>query len=321
MYQEEYRRWQNAFEGNVRRQVLFEAERGDLFAFFEQQGIWYLPLKGILIQKLYPEFGMREMSDNDILFDSEKASEVREWMQNRGYRLEAERVVDAYYKEPIYNFELHHALIGKGFGRMVSYFQSFAKRRIQNEKGIYEYHFSSDDMYLYVIGHAWKHYQRYRSGLRVLVDVYLLRTKGGLHEEYLQGELEQFGGKEYENLLHALSLALFSDNDYPSDKPLSEDQLEMLRIMQGAGAYGTTQNRVKEVMRTIQGGELTINGTMKRQYLIKRFFPPKEVMQSLYPVLKKASFLLPVMHVYRWISGICKRSRTLFAEFKALLKL
>lgn len=43
----------------------------------EQRGIWYLPLKGIILKEFYPSVGMRQMSDNDILFDEAFAEQVR----------------------------------------------------------------------------------------------------------------------------------------------------------------------------------------------------------------------------------------------------
>ncbi len=33
-------------------------------------GIWYMPLKGAILHTLYPVSGMREMADNDVLYDS-----------------------------------------------------------------------------------------------------------------------------------------------------------------------------------------------------------------------------------------------------------
>ena len=53
----------------MRKALLFDAERKGILDFMEQRGIWYLPLKGVVLKDYYPAVGMRQMSDNDILYD------------------------------------------------------------------------------------------------------------------------------------------------------------------------------------------------------------------------------------------------------------
>lgn len=87
-------------------------EREMLLKDFEESKIWYLPLKGIIMKDLYPSIGIREMCDNDILFDGQKAQQVKEIFLNHGY----ESIVfgmghhDTYHKLPAYNFEMHLTL-------------------------------------------------------------------------------------------------------------------------------------------------------------------------------------------------------------------
>ena len=71
-----------------------------------------MPLKGSILKEWYPKFGMREMADNDILFDATRRQQVRNIFANRGYSIESYNKGnhDAYEKPPIYNFEMHVAL-------------------------------------------------------------------------------------------------------------------------------------------------------------------------------------------------------------------
>ena len=55
-----------AYNKAVRKNILFDSEREAITSEMEKQGIWYLPLKGAILKELYPQIGMREMSDNDI---------------------------------------------------------------------------------------------------------------------------------------------------------------------------------------------------------------------------------------------------------------
>lgn len=67
-----------------------------------------MPLKGSILKDWYPKFGMREMADNDILFDASKRKEVKAIFQGRGYTVKEydKSNHDAYEKPPIYNFEI-----------------------------------------------------------------------------------------------------------------------------------------------------------------------------------------------------------------------
>ncbi len=60
--------WNTAKNDSVRRTVLFDIEREQIFKLLEKNRIWYCPLKGIVLKDFYPEYGIREMVDNDILF-------------------------------------------------------------------------------------------------------------------------------------------------------------------------------------------------------------------------------------------------------------
>ena len=65
--------------------MLLDAEREQVFKEMDAAGIWHLPLKGSVLKSLYPKPWMRQMSDNDILFDPEYQSEVKDIMVKRGY--------------------------------------------------------------------------------------------------------------------------------------------------------------------------------------------------------------------------------------------
>lgn len=71
----------------IRKNMLLDAEREKICRFLEQNDIWYMPLKGVILKEFYPQIGMRQMSDNDILFDESYRKEVMQFMKNRGYHL------------------------------------------------------------------------------------------------------------------------------------------------------------------------------------------------------------------------------------------
>ena len=56
---------------NIRTDYQQRAELKILFQRFEEEGIRYLPIKGILIKNLYPRPELRWMSDADIMQETE----------------------------------------------------------------------------------------------------------------------------------------------------------------------------------------------------------------------------------------------------------
>ncbi|MBQ2536909.1 MAG: nucleotidyltransferase family protein, partial [Ruminococcus sp.] len=56
--------WHNAIGNSMRRLVIYHAERSKILREFDERGIRYLPLKGIILKGIYPKPEMREMSDN-----------------------------------------------------------------------------------------------------------------------------------------------------------------------------------------------------------------------------------------------------------------
>ena len=74
-----------AYNKAVRKNILLDSEREAITAEFEERGIWYLPMKGVILKELYPRSGMREMSDNDILYDPAFQKDVMDIMVARGY--------------------------------------------------------------------------------------------------------------------------------------------------------------------------------------------------------------------------------------------
>ena len=79
--------WRAAKNKAVAKNLKMDAEREQLFAFLEEQGIWYVALKGIVLCHLYPKYGMRQMADNDILFDASFRQEVHDWFVEQGYEV------------------------------------------------------------------------------------------------------------------------------------------------------------------------------------------------------------------------------------------
>ena len=69
----------------IRKNIIMDTERKKVLERLESEGIWHMPLKGAVLHDWYPKLGMRQMSDNDILFDPAARASVRQIMLDLGF--------------------------------------------------------------------------------------------------------------------------------------------------------------------------------------------------------------------------------------------
>lgn len=81
-------RFTKALEHSVLKSSTMDMEMDAVFAALTDAGIWHMPLKGTVLQHLYPIYGMRQMSDHDILFDAKRADDVKSIMEGLGFSTE-----------------------------------------------------------------------------------------------------------------------------------------------------------------------------------------------------------------------------------------
>ena len=299
----------------IRKVAAFDLERMALFNAMEKAGIWYMPLKGAVLKGLYPKIGMRQMSDNDILYDASRAAEVRTIMESLGFSTEPGFGLgahDSYYKQPVCNFEMHRTLFAANPGEEIRAYYENVKDRLQKDSGSeYAYHFSDDDFYVYMMAHEYKHYSGGGTGLRSLLDTYVFLKKHeeGLDWEYVSQELEKLGIKDFECKNRSLALHLLGE------EPLSIEDNDMLEYIISSGTYGTVNNRVANGIEKKGGG---LSG--KIRYFLTRVFLPLDIVRAAYPTFIKYPVLLPFLPVYRAFIGLTVRRRKMSAEIKAIVK-
>lgn len=231
--------WEERMVKAVRKVILFDAERKKLCAWMDREHIWYLPLKGIVLKEYYPSVGMRQMSDNDILFDADAWERVEKHMISEGYEAEAvgKGNHDVYQKPPVYNFELHRSLYGKGHDeRWVEYYSDIKNRLLSDKpEGSCGYHMSDEDFYIYIISHAYKHYSGSGTGIRTLLDfyAYLKAKEESLDFNYIKAECRKLGINDFEKRNRRLCWKVFSSQQIYDrvafEQSLSADEMEMLK--------------------------------------------------------------------------------------------
>ena len=234
------KRFAKALEHSALKSSTMDMEMDALFAELNTAGIWHMPLKGTILQHMYPVYGMRQMSDHDILFDAKRADDVKSIMEKLGFSVEhfGTSNHDVYHKEPVSNFEMHRELFAPGpEEKLYEYYQDVQSRMIGEG---YEKHLSPEDFYIYMIAHEYKHYSAGGTGLRSLVDTYVYLKKEELDLKYIATETEKIGIADFENSNRSLSQHLFSE------EKLTEADKDMLEYILSSGVYGTINHRVEK---------------------------------------------------------------------------
>ncbi len=300
--------WNEAIAKSIRKVVLFDAERAQILSYMESQGIWYLPLKGIIMKELYPAVGMRQMSDNDILFDADYSDTMHYYMVTRGYETESFGMGnhDVYKKAPVYNFELHRALYGStGRKEWVDYYADVKKRLIHDENSSYGYHLRDEDFYVYITCHAYKHYCGSGTGVRTLLDFYVyLISHPDMDMEYIQQECRGLGIDDFEEESRRLCRKIFSNSVCENydirvvENSLTPSEKDMLAYYLTSGAYGSYDRLISNRIDRFQNEN---RGASKFRYMLHRLFPEMDVYREYYPFFYRHKLLLPVGWLYRII--------------------
>ena len=298
----------------VRKNAALDVERAAILARFEEAGIWYMPLKGALLKELYPKYGMRQMSDNDILVDPDRAGDIRAIMEDRGFSVEdfGRNNHDIYRKAPIYNYEMHTELFDRRHTpELYAYYHDVKKRLVKDADNGFGYHFTDEDFYLYMIAHDYKHYSHAGLGLRSLLDTYVyLRAKPELDLGHIAAEAEAFGAGTYERLQREAALALFSGGE------LSPEAAEVVAYMTDSGVYGTPE----QLHRSSVVRNLAAAGS-EGKYFLRRLFPPASVLRKALPTLDRHPWLIPFYSVWRLIHAALFRRDVIRREVGILKEL
>ncbi len=292
---------------NLRKTILFEEERKALYAYMDEKKISYLPLKGIIINELYKDYGSREFADNDILFDLKYKRDIKKFFLSRGYDIEqyGEWIHDVYQKKPFFNFEMHKYLFADQMNDEViksfeKYFEHYLEKGKKKENS-YERVVSKEDFFIYFMAHFYKHYAKDGCGVRSLLDIKVFLDKNPtLNWEYLDEEFKKIKIDGFVKEIVSTTNDLFSGNE------LNEKETEILLYMISNGTYGNIEAGVKNSLKKGSKG----------RYIFRRLFPPMTFYKVNYPGIYKTKVLIPFAWFKRLFKALTKSRKKVKAELK-----
>lgn len=314
-------KWKETRDKALRKNLMLDAARKKLFQYMDAEHIWYMPLKGAILKDLYPKQEMRQMADNDILFDAEYEAAVKDYFVREGYEVisYAKGNHDVYEKEPVYSFEMHTSLFGEVHNEVWAEYYKDIQSKLKKSDNHFQYSFTDEDFYIYFIVHAFKHFDRCDTGIRYFVDSYVYRNAKNLNRSYIERELDKLGVLAFEKTFRSVSMKIFGKGEAVSR--LSEEEYSMLCDSMFAGTYGNLQSGIDKQLHKIQGNEDRITKNAKVKYIIGRLFPPMSYYKAYYPFIYKTRILIPFFVIFRMVRGVLQNGKRLMREIRVVLKI
>ena len=263
-------------------------ELSQLCELLENEHIAFIPLKGSVIRKYYPEPWMRTSCDIDVLVHTNDLdAAVNALSLKLGYRFEKKSSHDiSLFSQGDVHVELHYDLVEDYMidvsDKILSDVWEYASP-VKDK----QFHMELDDpaFYTYHIAHMAKHVEEGGCGVRTFLDTWILNHRLPFDKAARSTALKKARLDVFDMHATALSEAWFSGEAHTDITKRLEEF-----ILHG-GVYGTVQNRVL-IKQGRVGGKL--------QYWFFRIFPPYNSIKHSYPVLEKHKWLLPVCYVRRF---------------------
>ncbi len=260
----------------------------------------YVPLKGAIIRRYYPEEAMRTSCDIDILIREEMIDVAVKALEKEGYAVSERKFHDiSMYSSTNIHLELHFSLI-ENIEAADALLKDAWDYTVKD--GEYSYRFTDEFFAFYQFAHMLYHFLSGGCGIRSLMDVWVLEHKMGIHHTQLRDMLEKGNLYKFAEEMSKLSDICFSE------APTNDFSDMLLTYILSGGMYGTVVNR-NFVIKASSRGALS--------YLGKRFFLPYSDMAQQYPILRKLPILLPFTWIVRASEALfSKKAKNALYELK-----
>ena len=281
----------NVFEAAIMSAVFrYENINGELETIkkaLSEAKISFIPLKGSVIRKFYPEPWLRTSCDIDILIHENDVKAATEILTSKfGFTLEDRAYHDySLYSSTGIHLELHFSIKEncKNLDKVLQCAWDYAIPLLESP---YEFVFTNEFILFHLYAHAAYHFvEGGGCGIRPFIDVKLLKQNIEYDADKLTSLLSEAKISVFADNFDKLYRAWFDGGEY------DETTLEMEAFVLNGGVYGNVQNRTA-TRRTSKKGAF--------RNLWARLWLPYETLCEYYPKLKGRRILQPFYEIKRW---------------------
>ncbi len=318
---EERKPWLQARDMAIRKNILLNAERQRILSWMEEVGCWYLPLKGSILQFDYPKFGMRQMCDNDILFDKAFQQRLREHMLENGYHIISYGVGhhDVYDKAPVFKFEFHTKLFAKeDQPALYRYYEDPLRCLYPDEHKKFGRCMNAEEFYIYMTAHAFHHEALGSIGIRSLMDtfVYLQKYQDQMDMDFVEDRLESMGILDFHRKCVRLARRLFAEPTRAD--VLTEEEKQVLVKIFAAGTYGTADQWINNNLDRME--EKSQGKGVRLKYFFSRVFPSPSMIMDYDPSIRRNKWKLIPFYFKRLWRAIVEQPKVTLHELSVIRK-
>jgi len=265
-----------------------EQELDSISKLFEEIKIPFIPLKGAIIRKWYPESWLRTGCDIDILVHHADVKRAVASLQSRlQYTYCTTSPHDVALDAPSgVHLELHFDLVDESVSKEQRALLEDVWETAKPEKGwTCKMEMEAQRFYFYNMAHFAKHFSGSGCGIRPFVDVWVMNHVAGYSSNMCRELLEKGGLLTFARSAERMAEAWFSGGE--KDALL----LQVESYILGNSVHGSLDNVVL-ANRARHGSGF--------KALMAKVFLRYDVIKEYYPILKKHKWLLPFVEVYRW---------------------
>ena len=260
-------------------------ELGRLRKVLNEAKIPFIPLKGSVLRRYYPEPWMRTSCDIDVLVHEEAVDQAAQIIVDKlGYAYEKKQYHDiSLMSDGGVHLELHHTIKENkaNIDALLSECWDYAA-----PSDDYEYCFTNEFFYFHQIAHASYHFLHGGCGVRPFLDIYLLEEKLDFRRDKLDEMLAKTGIKKFCDAAKSLSEVWFGDGEH------TDVTRRMEQFVLSGGVYGTKKNSMAVCQQKEKG---------RLGYIINRIWLPYELLCITYPRLKGRKYLQLFYEIKRWL--------------------
>lgn len=287
----------------IRRDHIQMTALKKVYDAFEENGIDYLPVKGCVLKELYPNPAMRTMGDADVLIRTEQYDTIKSLLQSLNYVEGTPYHHELPWSNASLRLELHGYLIHDYHVLEYKYFLNAWDTAVHT--GSRRYDLSKEDTLLYVFAHYAKHYRIGGIGLRQIVDIWVWqKAHPSINMDIVYSGLEQMDLKAfYESTMETLR-CWFMDGEE------TEKAAVMTQYIFSSGSWGSVESHstASSLRESKNYGSTKI---ARRKNILQAIFPSANKLSEQFPVLNKASWLLPFFWCVRWIRTLLFRRKNI----------
>ena len=293
----------------VYRHEQMQYELDELCRILESEKIEFIPLKGSVIRKYYPEPWMRTSCDIDILVKKENLeTAIKSLCEKLGYSKVNRGTHDvSLYAPSNVHVELHFSLLEDPMANNASKILDTVWDRVEPTDNNYQKSMQDDFFYYYHIAHMAKHIEFGGCGIKPFLDLWILNERIQFNQEKRDALLIEGELKKFEEVAKNLAYIWFEEQEHnPITKKLED------YILRG-GVYGSTENKVA-AQSSKKGKGL--------RYILSRIWYPYDLLKKRYPRVEKCKLLIPYYQICRWFRFLFKgKKRAAIIEARESSKL